>query len=323
MSADGIRWKKLREKAVIDASLHPNEHTDTCAPSVFWSVHEQRYVCYLRTWTARTAEKDPTSRRWIGRTTSVDFVRWTPIRMMEYRRDDGQDQLYLPNTFPYFRAPHIYLAITARLSDHRQVLTPEQARSAGIPKHSWRDTSDVVFMTSRGGLRYDRTFRSSYIRPGLGTTNWASRANFPVLGVVQTSPSELSLYVSRDYMTPDAHLRRYAVRLDGFTSVHAPYEGGEIITRPLRFEGDRLQINLSTSASGWIRCEVQDESGKPIPGFELGNCREMAGDEIARTVTWKTAGDVNRISNQPVRLRFEMKDADLFSFQFSGETLDD
>ena len=62
---------------------------------------------------------------------------------------------------------------------------------------------------------------------------------------------------------------------------------------------------------------MQDASGKPIPEFELGNCRELAGDEIARTVTWKTVSDLSQISGQPVRLRFVIKDADLYAFQFS------
>ena len=52
--------------------------------------------------------------------------------MMEYQEDGLPAQLYLANTFSYFRAPHIYLEITARLHDGRQVLTPRQARAIGV-----------------------------------------------------------------------------------------------------------------------------------------------------------------------------------------------
>tara|TARA_B100000029_G_scaffold10274_1_gene11197 strand:+ start:47 stop:466 length:420 start_codon:yes stop_codon:yes gene_type:complete len=138
-----------------------------------------------------------------------------------------------------------------------------------------------------------------------------------VQGIVQTGPNELSFYVERDNAQPTEHIRRYTLRLDGFASVHAPYQGGEASTRSLRFQGSRLRINFATSAAGWIRCEVQDASGKPIPGFELRNCREMAGDHIDRTVTWRTSSDLSRISGQTVRLRFVMKDADLYALQFS------
>jgi hypothetical protein len=90
-----------------------------------------------------------------------------------------------------------------------------------VPEHSWKDLSDVVLMSSRGGLQYDRTFMSSFLRPGLGPQNWVTRCSFPVRGVVQTGPEELSLYVQRDNAQTTSHLRRYTVRLDGFASVHA------------------------------------------------------------------------------------------------------
>jgi hypothetical protein len=324
VSPDGIRWKYLAKKPVIDKSLHPARNCDTCQSSVFWSQHEQCYVCYVRVWKNFGREKlrpgFTGDTRWIGRTTSPDFINWKPIEFVEYTPDAFPDQLYLPNTQPYVRAPHIYVAITARLSDHRLVITPEQAKALGVPKDAWRDTSDAIFMTSRGGLRYDRNFMSSFIRPGPGPRNWVTRCTFPALGIVQTGRDELSIYVERDNAQATEHIRRYTIRLDGFTSVHAPYQGGEFTTRPLRFKGDRLQINMSTSASGWIRCEVQDEGGTPFPGLAIGSSSEMAGDEIARTVTWKTGSDLSRISEKPVRLRFVMKDADVYSFQFVKST---
>ena len=306
---------------MIDKSLHPARNCDTCQSSVFWSQHEQCYVCYVRVWKNFGKERlrpgFTGDTRWIGRTTSPDFINWKPIKFMEYTPDAFPDQLYLPNTQPYVRAPHIYVAVTARLSDHRLVITPEQAKALSVPKDAWRDTSDAIFMTSRGGFRYDRPFMSSFLRPGPGSQNWVTRCTFPVQGIVQTGPNELSFYVERDNAQPTEHIRRYTLRLDGFASVHAPYQGGEASTRSLRFQGSRLRINFATSAAGWIRCEVQDASGKPIPGFELRNCREMAGDHIDRTVTWRTSSDLSRISGQTVRLRFVMKDADLYALQFS------
>ena len=44
---------------------------------------------------------------------------------------------------------------------------------------------------------------------------------------------------------------------------------------------------------------------------------KACGDEIERIVRWKGGSDVSRLSGQPVRLRFVMKDADLYSFQFT------
>jgi hypothetical protein len=77
-----------------------------------------------------------------------------------------------------------------------------------------------------------------------------------------------------------------------------------------------LEINYSTSAAGSIRVEIQEMGGEPIPGFRLADCPEIIGDEIARVVSWKDGGDVSRLAGKPVRLRFVMKDADLFSLRF-------
>ena len=320
VSPDGIHWKKLRDKAVINHSHYPHRHTDACQPSAFWSESEEQYVCYIRAWKnfgkAKFRDGWGGDCRWIGRTTSPDFINWSMVELMEYTPDDFPDQLYLPQTQSYVRAPHIYLAITARLSDHRLVVTPEQARALGVPKNCWRDTSDAILMTSRGGTHYDRTFMSSFIRPGLGPQNWVTRCSYPALGVVQTGPTELSLYLDRDNAQSTAHLRRYTLRLDGFASVHAPYEGGEMITRPLKFAGNELVINFATSASGAIRCEIQNAKDDPIPGFALDNCKEIGGDEIERTVRWVGGSDVSRLRDQPIRLRFVMKDADLFALRF-------
>jgi hypothetical protein len=107
----------------------------------------------------------------------------------------------------------------------------------------------------------------SYIRPGIGMQNWVSRSNYPALNVVQTGDTEMSLYVNENYAQPTAHLKRYSMRIDGFTSVQAEYEGGELMTRPLTFTGKELEINYSTSAAGSVSIEIQDEHGTPITGY--------------------------------------------------------
>ena len=40
------------------------------------------------------------------------------------------------------------------------------------------------------------------------------------------------------------------------------------------------------------------------------------GTEIERTVVWRDSADVSPFAGKPVRLRFVLKDADLFSFRF-------
>ena len=92
--------------------------------------------------------------------------------------------------------------------------------------------------------------------------------------------------------------------------------GGEMVTKPLVFDGGNLTLNLSTSGAGSIQVEIQDAAGQPVPGYALADCPEVFGDELARIVRWRNGGDVRPLSGKPVRLRFVIKDADLYAFQF-------
>jgi hypothetical protein len=84
----------------------------------------------------------------------------------------------------------------------------------------------------------------------------------------------------------------------------------------IRFDGDRLELNYATSAAGSIRVEVQDAAGNVLGGLSLDRCEEIIGDEIARVVRWKGTPSLAALAGKPVRLRFVMADADLFSFRF-------
>jgi len=119
-----------------------------------------------------------------------------------------------------------------------------------------------------------------------------------------------------------ARLDRYTLRPDGFISVHAPYAGGELVTKPFLFGGDAaveaLRLNFATSAAGGIKVEVQDAAGNAIPGFTLEESIELIGDDFDRTVDWQGKSSIGQLTGQPVRLRFVMHDADLYAFQFTG-----
>ncbi|MFM2004309.1 MAG: hypothetical protein RI963_3735, partial [Planctomycetota bacterium] len=75
--------------------------------------------------------------------------------------------------------------------------------------------------------------------------------------------------------------------------------------------------NLSSSAAGGVFVELQDASGKPIPGFTLDDCIELNTDDLDRVVAWKNGSDVGTLAGKSIRIRFRIKDADLFSFQFT------
>jgi hypothetical protein len=311
-SPDGLRWKKIRDQPVLTKSHFSFPSGFDSQNLAFWSTTEKRYLMFFRVFENKI--------RRICRAESVDFINWTKLQLMNYRGADGQptviEHLYTSQTHPYFRAPHIYVALAARFMPGRQVINEEEAKAIQVHPGYFKDTSDAIFMTSRGGDIYDRTFLTAFVRPGIGAQNWVSRTTYPALNVVQTSPTEMSLYVNQDYAQPTAHLRRYSLRLDGFASVRAPYEGGELVTKPLTFDGRRLSLNFSTSAAGAVRVELQNVEGQPLPGFGLEQCGEMIGNEIQRAVRWNGNQEISGVAGKTVRLRFVMKDADLYAFHF-------
>tara|TARA_Y100000590_G_scaffold227562_1_gene256863 strand:- start:1091 stop:2527 length:1437 start_codon:yes stop_codon:yes gene_type:complete len=325
VSEDGIHWNRLTQEPVM---FHDKPAWDS-QNVAFWSESEGCYVAYVREYKllGDTVEessleyrkrygKDGHGIRWISRTTSDDFVNWSPLVQMDCG-DTPDEQLYTNGTHPYFRAPHIYISLAKRFMDGRKALSDEQAEQL-VPDIGHRcDSSDSVFMTSRGGNRYDRTFMEGFIRPGPSPRDWISRDNTPALGVVPGGARDMYLYRLSQYGQPTVHLSRYSIRLDGFISVNADYSGGEFVTKPFKFKGDKLEINYATSAAGGIQVEILDQEGFPVAGYGLEDCPEFFGDEIDRVVEWENGPDVGILEGKVVRLRFYMKDADLYSVKFT------
>jgi len=305
ISADGIHWEKFQEAPVITKGAFDSQNV------AFWSESEQTYLCYFRTWT----ENNWGGFRTVSRATSKDFKTWTDATPMEFG-DTPWEHLYTNQTAPYFRAPHIYLATAARFMPGRRVVSEAQAEALGLSKGYAGDCSDAVLMSSRGGNHYDRTFMEGFVRPGVGLENWVSRTNYPARGILQTGPAEMSMYVQHSYGQPTHHLVRYTMRLDGPASLHAGYAGGEMISKPITFTGEQLLLNMSTSAAGSLRVELQDESGTPIPDHTLDDCEELIGDAIEMPVHWKESSSLAPLIGKTIRLRIQLKDADLYALRF-------
>jgi len=304
-SSDGIHWKRHGDQPVFTEGIFDSQNV------AFWSQEESLYACYFRTWSG----EGYSGFRSVSRTTSTDFINWTAPQKMDFG-NTPLEHLYTNQTHPYFRAPHIYVATAARFMPNRQVVTEKEAEILNVNPKYYQDCSDVVLLSSRGEIKYDRTFMESFIRPGIGLQNWVSRSNYPALNIVQTGPAEMSVYVNQDYAQPTAHLRRYSLRLDGFSSVQAGYGGGEMTTKPFIFSGEDLFINFSTSAAGEISVEVRDMDGFAIQGFDHDDCQNLIGNEIKKRVSWISGRTLKPLSGQTIRLHFKMKDADLYSIKF-------
>ncbi len=323
VSGDGMNWSVLDGEPLITDGKFDSQNVG------FWSEAENQYVAYYRTFSVHEGMEEPyrgptttaKSLRRIKRAVSKDFIHWEPGVIMDYRQGGRQapaEEFYINQTRPYFRAPHIYVALPARFMANRVAITEAEAAEMGVHETQLTACSDACFMTSRPGETwYERTFMEGFVKPRIGADHWSARCNYPVDGVVQTGPEEMSLYVCEHYAQPKNQVRRYSLRLDGFASVHAPHSGGEFTTKPIVFAGSELELNYATSAAGSLRVEIRDEAGKPIPGYCLREAKDLFGNRITGRAVWKQGSDLSALAGRPVILRFVMGDADLYSLRFT------
>ena len=311
VSADGLHWQLLSPEP-----LFAGYALDSLNCPV-WMADENQYAIYLRTWSEGGTPEQPAFRgyRTISRAVSKDFLTWSKPVPMSFGGSPPEN-LYTNGTHPYFRDPHLLVALGFRFSPERQVVSAEDEARFGVHHTQARGVSDAVFLTSRGGFAYDRTFLESFIRPGPDPKAWTARNNAPALGVVPTGPGEMSIYTVTRYTMPDCRLQRYTLRTDGFASIRAPYAGGTLTTKMLVFTGSTLVLNFATSSVGAVRVELLDDHGRVLAGFSAAECDELIGDQLEQTVTWQRSADVARLAGRRVQLRFLMKDADLYSFRF-------
>ncbi len=315
-STDGIHWFPMSNKPILTDGSFDSQNT------AFWDSIRKEYRIYWRFF-------DDNNVRAVRTATSKDFIHWDNEAKVTYT-DTMEQQLYTNGVIPYYRAPQIYIGFPARYIDRGwsgsmydlPELKERKMRGNTQPRYSTALT-ESIFMASRDGVKFKR-WNEAFLRPGIerdGTWNYSQQyIGWSILetkSALEGAPNEISLYANESLWTgTSSALRRYTLRLDGLVSVNAPMAGGDLITKPFRFQGKELSINFSTSAFGSIRVEIQDINGKPLPGFSLNDCVPVFGDTIDRTVFWKEGSEVNTIAGKEVRLKFEIKDGDLYSFYF-------
>ena len=134
-------------------------------------------------------------------------------------------------------------------------------------------------------------------------------------------PMHLSVYATEAYYTgPDTRVRRFEYRKDGFVSLRAGAKGGLLITKPIKLGrlAERFTLNYKTGKSGQVRVGLFTPDCKPIRGYGLADCKPLTGDSLNRNVGWKSGTDISalRRHHPVVRLRIEVKNADVFALQF-------
>jgi hypothetical protein len=291
-SPDGLRWSRMREEPVITAGSFDSQNT------AFYDTERGEYRAYWRYFTGGYTDErgwKPSGVRAIRTATSKDLLHWENQADLEHG-DAPAAQLYTSAVRPYARAPHLFLGFPTRYQPQHQQVEP-------------------VLMTSRDGVHF-RRWPEPLIPITAPKDRDGNRSNYQTIGLLALPgrERELSAYATEAYYKgPGSRIRRFTFRVDGFVSANAAAKG-ELLTKPLTFAGAKLSLNIVSK--GATRVEVQDASGKAIPGFALNDCAAITGDFVDHTVTWK-GGSLASLAGRPVRLRFELQQADLFALQFA------
>ena len=324
VSKDGLTWRPLDPKAAPIAVGYALDSANI----ITWVPAENCYAIYMRGWTGDKPGVTPDTPNEFGRispffhgvrtfmrSVSTDLVNWTKPEIMTFG-DTPLEHFYTNSTQPYFRAPHILIAMPMRFDPElgSSVLTEAEFKESGIHPKMWKGVSDAVFMTSRGGNSFHRQFLEAVIRPGPDARNWGARSQIVALGVVPTGPAEMSFYVNRAYATQGAFVERMTLRTDGFVSLQAGYQPGTAVTRPLVLRGSTFLLNFASSPFGYVKVVLLDEAGRELPGFGEADAEVIRGDRVDRKVQWKSGRTIADLGQQNIRIKFIAKDADIYSF---------
>jgi len=337
-SPDGIHWRLLSTKKM-------NSHHSDTQFSVFRDEELQKYVQYTRVIHGSDGAKDYYRKLYgdakasrnvvlkVGRAVSDDFLNWGPETVVI--EPDATDLANSPeglvrmdyyggNVSKYREAPRAYIGLPNAYY-HWKFDTTRQWWSG---KHiQLPSTLDVQLLTSRDGIKWHKPpGRRPFI--GLGPKGTFYSSTIWPDGQAHRVGDELWFYFAgldvshkeQPIIKSHGARGRAVLRLDGFISADADYTGGELITRPVLFSGNCLQLNVNTGAGGTCRVELLDAEGSPIEGYTLDDADEINGNYIRVRPSWQGNEDVSPLAGKPVKLRFVMRDTKLYSFQFLQDT---
>jgi hypothetical protein len=316
---------------------------------IFWDDRVGKYVAYVR----KNRQLSTGQYRTVARAESEDLSSFPLVEDMEtvLEPDVWDSPVSDPSGGGDLPGSDIYTNAAIQYdADNAYYMFPSIYYKYGPFMKGYADESpmnaggvDVGFAASRDGIHWHRYDRRPFIDLGFrGEEDCASI--YMVHGVVPGPEGTLYLYscdsdnlhganrgdrhhekenrlVAKEAFLPEKNvflIRRHEMRQDGFISVHGDYTGGEFITPPVTFEGDVLELNVNTSASGMVRVEIRDASGLPIKGYSLSDCHLIhTANQVRRVVQWNGSERVGALAGQVVKLRFALRNADLYAFKFS------
>lgn len=304
-SDDGLNWRVMSHDPAITRGRFDSQNLG------FWDAVRNRYVAFNRDvhgprivdTPGRDFEDVPqVNLRDIRVSFSDDFIHWSDPEFLRY--EDTHDwQLYTNAVMPYPRAPHLLIGFPTRY----------------FPQEN-SQTEPILMISRDGGVTF-RRWEMALVPRDAPSERDGNRGNYMACGLLPGKPGEMVSYATEGYhfIHGSHRLRRFVWRTDGFFSLCAR-GAGEFTTKPFVFAGHALELNYDAGANGSVRIEIRDAGGQQIPGYTLADSVELVGDTIGGIARWKVpaGAGVGRLAGQPIRLRFVLRDAALYSMRFAS-----
>ncbi len=329
-SADGREWHDGTEIVKWKQQCFDGDNR------IIYNPNLGRYQVYFR---AFHGFEDTSGEWWsshkmglrdIRLTESEDLIHWSEPRLIDFG-DGAHDYAFYTNRISfYYRAPHIMYGIPTRYternvwSDAFDRLCGREDRLDRMKEHTRYgfDLTDAMFMCSRDGYHWKISDEAIVTGGPEYAKNWIYGDCYFAPTLLETparlegQDKELSLYTSDGDWIPEtkAQFIRYTIRIDGFASRHAGRDTRILMTKPFRFDGTELEMNFRTSAAGYVQVTLCDVNGRPYEGYRSAL---LFGDKIDRRVDFKESLEFFTKYDIPVRIRFEMAEADVYSFKFN------
>ena len=309
-----IQFDASGAKQVVD--VEDREQSYLWGPTAFmgWDNIRGRYAVHMENCQHK---RGPLGKRVIGRAESPDLIHWTPPQTIII--PDAEDppglQFYSMWATTY---EGFYIGMLWNfLREERLFIWPQ-------------------FVFSRDGIHYDRRFREPFI-PLSPEPDYDSVAIYAQQPIVHDEKvfifyNGMNFRERRlaeiDGPGPTGALGLAVTPLDGFVSLDNTLDAsnryGEVVTRPFRFSGNELRVNMGAvsektghSASTCdVKVEILHPDHFPIVGFSVGDADSLTETGIANRVTWRGNGDLHALQGEYIKLKFYLKNAKLFAFQF-------
>jgi hypothetical protein len=288
VSPDGIRWTPIPEPLLVQTSDTHN----VCE----FDAASGKYVAYVRSWFF--------NRRTIGRTESADFQHF-PL----------PEELFWPNASC---APHDLWYANAKTT------MPGAADYHVMFPLRWslpRDRFDFHLATSPDGIVWGFVPGGAVCEPGR-PGEWDAGVVAPGLGLV-TLPGERMGILYAGSPVPHKHPRRPPLGALAWAwwprgrlvALRARLEGSFAL-QPLLFQGRQVHLNFRAAPAGYVQVEAVGHDGTILQGRSFGDCDPLTGDQLDQVVRWKGQADLGHAAGSPVKLRFRLRSADIFSVEF-------